>query len=108
MEPDYAVHEDIARARTLDRAFYRDPAAWDAVRERVFARTWQWLGGLADVAPPGSLAPRDLLPGLVPLLLCKALASMVWFMQRRQWKLVQSRFYMSLWLIWFCPSYQYL
>ncbi len=34
-------------------------------RDRVFARTWQWLGDLADVAEPGSLAPRDLLPGLL-------------------------------------------
>ena len=42
-------------------------------RERIFARTWQWIGDLADVAEPGSLAPRELLPGLVdaPLLLTR-------------------------------------
>jgi hypothetical protein len=31
---DYAVDADIARASTLPSAFYRDPAAWEAVRER--------------------------------------------------------------------------
>jgi len=43
------------------------------VRERVFARSWQWIGDLADVAEPRSLAPRELLPGLLgePLLLAR-------------------------------------
>lgn len=69
----YAVGPDIARAATLDPAFYADDAAYAATRERVFARTWQWLGDLADVAAPGSLSPRDLLPGLLdePLLLAR-------------------------------------
>ncbi len=37
----------------------------------MFARTWQWIGDLADVAAPGSLAPREMLPGHLdePLLL---------------------------------------
>ena len=71
MTARYAVDADIARASTLPAAFYRDAAAWDAVRERVFARTWQWLGDLSDVAAPASLSPRDLLPGYLdePLLL---------------------------------------
>ncbi|MCC7218860.1 MAG: Rieske 2Fe-2S domain-containing protein [Burkholderiales bacterium] len=69
----YSVDPDIARAGTLDPAFYADDAAYAATRERVFARTWQWLGDLADVALPGSLSPRDLLPGLLaePLLLAR-------------------------------------
>lgn len=60
MTTRYAVDADIARAATLDAAFYRDDAAWEAVRDRVFARSWQWLGDLADVAAPGSLSPRGL------------------------------------------------
>ena len=42
-------------------------------RERVFARTWQWLGELADVALPGSLSPRTMLAGHLdePLLLAR-------------------------------------
>ena len=69
----YSVDSDISAARTLDRDFYRDEAAFGLARERVFARTWQWLGRLDDVAASGSLAPRDLLPGLLdePLLLSR-------------------------------------
>jgi len=73
VDPAYAVDADIARASTLPSAFYRDASIWEAMRERVLVRTWQWLGDLADVASPGSLAPRDLLPGFVdePLVLAR-------------------------------------
>ena len=69
----YAVDEDIRVAATLDAGFYRDEAAYAATRERVFARTWQWIGDLGDVAATESFAPRELLPGLVdePLLLAR-------------------------------------
>ena len=69
----YAVDEDIRVAATLDAGFYRDEAAYAATRERVFARTWQWIGDLGDVAVIESFAPRELLPGLVdePLLLVR-------------------------------------
>ena len=69
----YAIDPDITVARTLPGAFYSDAAAFERSRERVFARTWQWLGELADVASPASLAPRDLLPGFMdePLLLAR-------------------------------------
>jgi choline monooxygenase len=68
-----APDPDITRARTLDASFYLDPALFAATRERVFARSWQWLGDTADVREPGSLAPRVLLPGLLdePLLLAR-------------------------------------
>jgi choline monooxygenase len=67
------VDPDITRAETLDKAFYLDPVLWERTRERVFARSWQWLGALDDVAAPGSLSPRWLLPGLLdePLLLAR-------------------------------------
>ena len=70
---NYSVDPDITKASTLDSAFYRDEAAYARARERIFARTWQWLGSLDDAAAAGSLAPRDLLPGLLdePLLLAR-------------------------------------
>jgi choline monooxygenase len=73
VESRYAIDADIAGASTLSPAFYRDDAAFDAARERVFARSWQWLGSLDDVAEPRSLAPRELLAGLLdePLLLAR-------------------------------------
>jgi choline monooxygenase len=69
----YSVDPDITIASTLDAAFYRDEATYGRTRERVFARTWQWIGDLDQVAAAESLAPRDLLPGLLdePLLLAR-------------------------------------
>ena len=69
----YAIEEDITRAATLPGRFYSDAVAFGVMRERVFARTWQWIGDLADVAKPCSLAPRELLPGVLdePLLLAR-------------------------------------
>jgi choline monooxygenase len=59
----YAIDPDITIAATLPGAFYSDAAAYAAMRERVFARSWQWIGATDDVAEPGSLSPRELLPG---------------------------------------------
>ena len=69
----YHVDADIRVATTMPAAFYRDAEAYVQVRERVFARTWHWLGSLAALSEPGSLAPVDLLPGLLdePLLLAR-------------------------------------
>jgi choline monooxygenase len=73
LAPVYAVDADITVAHTLPGAFYSDTAAFERMRERVFARTWQWLGPLDDVAEPESLAPRTLLPQYLdePLLLSR-------------------------------------
>ena len=69
----FTVDPDVTRARTLPSAFYLDPAVHALARERVFARTWQWLGDLGDVAVPGSLSPREMLAGHLdePLLLAR-------------------------------------
>lgn len=69
----YTIDPDITTATTLPSSFYRDDAAFEAAKDRVFARSWQWLGDVSDVAHPGSLSPRELLPGLLdePLLLSR-------------------------------------
>lgn len=72
--PDrWHVDADITVAETIDKAFYLDPVAWAQARERIFARSWQWIGPGDDVREPGSLSPRELLPGLLdePLLLSR-------------------------------------
>jgi len=75
----FAIEPDIATARTIAKDFYLDPEVFALARERVFARSWQWLGRIDDVAAPGSLAPRELLPGLLdePLLLARDAAGML-------------------------------
>jgi len=69
----YRVAADLASASTLDPAYYRDPGAWMIARERVFARSWQWIGDLDTVRERSSLSPRTLLPGFLdePLLLAR-------------------------------------
>ena len=69
----YDIDPDVARARALDPSFYASDAAFAATREKIFARTWQWLGDVDDVELPGSLSPRMLLPGFLdePLLLAR-------------------------------------
>lgn len=69
----YTVDSDITVAATLPGAFYTDSAVFAATRERIFARTWQWLGELGDVVNPGSMSPRQMLAGCLdePLLLTR-------------------------------------
>ena len=69
----FTIDPDVTVARTLPSAFYLDAALHALTRERVFARTWQWLGDLADVRLPGSLSPRQMLAGHLdePLLLAR-------------------------------------
>src|SRR5687767_7793437 len=49
----YTIDPDITTATTLPSSFYRDDAAFEAAKDRVFARSWQWLGDVSDVAHPG-------------------------------------------------------
>lgn len=69
----YSIDPDITVASTLDARFYSDADAYAVSKERIFARSWQWLGDLHDVEQPGSLSPRDLLAQCLdePLLLSR-------------------------------------
>jgi choline monooxygenase len=69
----YTVDPDITVAHSIDSAFYRDEAAYAQACERIFARSWQWIGDTSDVMQPGELSPRDMLPGCMdePLLLAR-------------------------------------
>lgn len=59
------IDADICLAETLPGAFYHDANVFAALRERVFATSWHWLGDLSDVEAPESLSPRVLAPGLL-------------------------------------------
>ena len=70
--PD-VIDEDIRRARTLPASFYRDPAIFERLREKVFARSWQLADGAEQVSGAGSVLPFTFLAGCVdePLLLAR-------------------------------------
>ncbi len=65
------VHDDISLAKTLQKDFYLSPDLFEESKEKIFARTWQWLCCGNPVTEPGQCAPVNLLPGYLnePLLL---------------------------------------
>jgi choline monooxygenase len=71
--PSIEIHPDIRKAATLPAWFYRDSACYDALRERVFASSWQPVLDCSCPREPGDVAPFTLLPGLLdePLLLVR-------------------------------------
>ncbi|NUN48001.1 MAG: aromatic ring-hydroxylating dioxygenase subunit alpha [Candidatus Brocadiae bacterium] len=72
MDP-FEIDPDITAASTLHADAYRDPARFEASRDRIFARSWQLLGDAARVRTPGSASPHTLLDGMLsePLLLTR-------------------------------------
>lgn len=69
----YSVSEDIRKAETLPGSFYSDLEAFELIKERVFARSWQWLAVRNALGEPGRLLPVTFLEGLLnePLLLSR-------------------------------------
>jgi len=63
MTAPFRIDEDIARARTLPAAIYREPGAFARQREAVFARSWHFLPGAERVKAPGHVLPHRLLEG---------------------------------------------
>lgn len=72
-KPTPVVVPDIAAASTLPAAFYRDPDLYRRSLDRVFARSWQFVGDVDQVRVPGQVAPFTLLDGSLdePLLLAR-------------------------------------
>ena len=60
---DFEIDKDIRRASTLPARVYSDPEYFEAQKERVFARSWQWVGDASSVKAPGRVAPLTLLDG---------------------------------------------
>src|SRR6476661_4878257 len=68
--PDWTIDPDIRRAATLPAEVYSDPRWFEAARQRVFARSWQWVADTDAVRVPGQVYPFTLLEGVLdePLL----------------------------------------
>jgi choline monooxygenase len=49
------VAHDVAN-RTLPWGWYSDPAVLELERERIFRRSWQYVGHTGEVSEPGSFA----------------------------------------------------
>jgi choline monooxygenase len=69
----FFIHPDIKKAETLPASFYKDNAVFEALKERVFLKSWQWIGDENLVPFSQSVHPFVLLDGYLtePLLLTK-------------------------------------
>ncbi len=67
------IDPDISRAWTLPAEVYCDPRYFELARERIFARSWQWVGEAASVRVPGQVHPFVFVEGILeePLLLTR-------------------------------------
>jgi choline monooxygenase len=57
----FFVDPDIAKASTLSTAFYTDPAFYDEAKEKIFAKSWQFIGDASLAREPGQCCPFILL-----------------------------------------------
>lgn len=74
MDPDtLRIDPDIRRASTLPGSAYHDPALYGRQRERVFARSWQYVADADRLRAPGHVLPVTLLEGCLdePLVLTR-------------------------------------
>ena len=64
----FEIDADIRKARTIDASFYTDPVYFEASREKIFARSWHFLGHRSEIE---ALKPAFILPGFLdePVLL---------------------------------------
>jgi len=69
----FFVEKDISLAKTIAKDVYLDEKVFAASREKIFARSWQWVGHEDQLSLPGSLLPFSMLKEYLnePLLLSK-------------------------------------
>ncbi|MBE2240140.1 MAG: Rieske 2Fe-2S domain-containing protein [Caldilineaceae bacterium] len=56
----YIPSQQLETAWTLPAAWYTHPASLPLEKERIFYRTWQWVGAASLVQRPGDLFTYDL------------------------------------------------
>jgi choline monooxygenase len=76
---NFHVDPDIRKAETLPASFYRDKAIFDLLKNKVFYRTWQWIGDESLVPKAQSVYPFILLEDFLtePILLTRDTAEKV-------------------------------
>ena len=44
MSKMFYINSDISKAETLPASFYRDKEVFENIKEKIFLKTWQWIG----------------------------------------------------------------
>lgn len=70
----FDIHKDISLSHTLPTNFYTDPKIFEKSKDRVFARSWQFVGGSDLLKDQTTVYPFDLLAGYLdePLVLTRS------------------------------------
>ena len=73
MAYNFNIDPDIRKAETLPASFYKDEEIFEALKQAVFYKTWQWIGDESLVQLPQSVHPFVLLDGYLtePMVLTK-------------------------------------
>jgi choline monooxygenase len=61
----FFVDPEISRAKTISTQVYLDPVIYEESKEKIFARTWQYLADSSVVKDQGHCHPFTLLPGYI-------------------------------------------
>ena len=61
MSKMFYINSDISKAETLPASFYRDKEVFENIKEKIFLKTWQWIGDKNLVKLPQSIYPLVLL-----------------------------------------------
>ncbi len=67
------IHPNIDEANTLPASFYREKSFFEASKEQIFAKTWQFVGDTSKVSENRSVYPFTLLENVLdePLVLTR-------------------------------------
>ena len=73
MTHKYHIDADIRKAKTLPASFYRDPATFELLRQKIFYKSWQWVGHNGLLTKEQNTLPLVLLEGFLdePMLLTR-------------------------------------
>ena len=73
MAVKFHIDTDIRKASTLPSLFYRDKETFEESKERIFAKSWHFIGKSDLVKVPGEVYPFNLLDGYLtePLILTR-------------------------------------
>ena len=73
MTSKFNIDQDITKAETLPTSFYKDESVFEIIKEKIFLKSWQWIGDENLVRQSQSVHPFVLLDSYLtePMLLTK-------------------------------------
>ena len=69
----FNIHPDITKANTLPAFFYKDESIFETIKEKIFLKSWQWIGDENLIQQQHSVHPFVLLNNYItePMLLTR-------------------------------------